>query len=226
MSTIFARRTLGVLFLLVITATPVWSQTTSPGFNKSGGYAGVTFMPAFEFDGVTFDGESIYEEIGGNDITILPRFNSQPLVRVALGYRGKQAGLEVSYERTHHDGVFLGATGTAVFQAVNIDGRYFFLTGSRIQPYIGAGGTMPFFNVKDGSFLDDEVADAKFKGYGVNAEAGVTVYPHRQFGVSVGYNYRVLSFDQVTGVHDKLFDLKPRFRENTKSIVVSTHVIF
>jgi hypothetical protein len=88
------------------------------------------------------------------------------------------------------------------------------------------GGSMPFFTVKDGSFLDDASADAKFKGYGVNTEAGIVVYPHRQLGISIGYNYRVLSFDQVTGISDTLFELKPRFRETSGTVVVSTHVIF
>ena len=226
MTKCFGVRTLGVALLLVIMATPAWAQPPAPSFNKSGGYAGVSFLPNFTFDGVTFDGESFYREIDGDEITILPRLNSRPMVRVALGYRGRVAGLEISYDRTHHDGVFLGESGQAVFQAVNVDGRYFFIPGSRIQPYIAGGGTMPFFNVKKGSFLHDAVADARFKGYGVSAEGGVMVYPHRQLGISVGYNYRVLSFDQVSGVNDKLFDLKPRFRENTKTVVVSTHVIF
>ena len=52
------------------------------------------------------------------------------------------------------------------------------------------------------------------------------LYPHRQLGISVGYNYRVLSFDKVTGVKDKLFNLRPRFRETTGTVVVSGHVIF
>ena len=217
-----------LVFVIIILAAPAWAQEMEArkGFNKSGGYAGVSFMPQFKFDGVTFDGESIYKEIGGEEFTILPRLNSQPMVRFALGYRGRQAVIELSYERTHHDGVFMGATGDAVFQAANIEGRYYFAPDYRIQPYVAVGGSMPFFNVKDGSFLHDDVADAKFKGYGASAEAGVVIYLVRQLGISVGYNYRVLSFDQVTGVQDKLFDLKPRFRENTKSVIVSTHVIF
>ena len=226
MTKIFGVGVLGVCLLLVIMATPAWSQPAAPSFNKTGGYAAVSFLPDFKFDGVTFDGESIYKEIDGDEITILPRLNSRPMVRAALGYRGRVAAIEFSYDRTHHDGVFLGETGDAVFQAVNVDGRYFFLPGLRVQPYIAVGGTMPFFNVKKGSFLNDAVADARFKGYGASAEGGITVYPHRQLGISVGYNYRVLSFDQVSGVNDKLFDLKPRFRENSKTIVVSTHMIF
>jgi hypothetical protein len=147
-------------------------------------------------------------------------------VRFVLGYRARQASIEVSYDRTSHTGTFLDLGGKATFQALNVDGRYFFATRSRVQPYMLAGGTMPWFTVKDGSFLEPATGDAKFQGYGVNTEAGVAVYPHHQLGISVGYNYRVLWFDRATGVSDTLFDLRPRFRETSGSIIISTHVIF
>ena len=213
---------------LLALPAPAFSQFSSgtPGFAKQGGYAGVSVMPGFTFDGITFDGESIYKEIGGDEIMILPKLSTQNLVRFALGYRSKQYGLEISYDRTHHDGVFVGTHGDATFQAINLDGRYFFLPAQRVQPYMGVGGSFPSFTVKEGSFLNEDFGDAKFKGYGVAAEAGVVFYPHRQLGISVGYNYRVLSFDKVTGVTDTLFDLKPRFRETSGTVVVSGHVIF
>lgn len=214
-----------VAFCLLAVSPPAFGQVRQ-GFAKQGGFIGMSVLPSFTFDGVTFDGEGIYKEIGGDEITILPRLSSQHMVRFILGYRGRQAGIEISYDRTHHDGTFLESTGKAIFQAVNLDGRYYFVTNQRIQPYVLAGGTMPWFNVKDGSFLHDAAADAKFKGYGINTEAGVVIYPHRQLGISVGYNYRVLSFDQVTGVQDKLFNLKPRFRETSGTVVVTGHVIF
>jgi hypothetical protein len=212
-------------FLLLGSATPALAQA-QPGFAKQGGFVGMTILPSFTFDGVTFDGETIYKEIDGEEMVILPRLSTRNMVRFILGYRGRQAGIEISYERTNHDGTFLDGTGKANFQAVNLDGRYFFLTKYRVQPYVLAGGTMPWFTVKDGSFLEDAYDDAKFKGYGLNTEAGIVIYPHRQLGISVGYNYRVLSFDQVTGVSDTLFELKPRFRETSGTIAVTGHYIF
>ena len=197
-----------------------------PGFAKEGGYAGMSVLPKFTFDRVTFDGEGIYREIGGDEITILPRLSTQTMLRFILGYRAKTFGLEISYDFTNHDGTFQDANGKATFRSLNLDGRYFFLPNGRFQPYLQVGGSMPSFTVKEGSFLHDAVADAKFSGYGVNAEGGVVVYPHRQLGISLGYSHRVLSFDKVTGVKDKLFELRPRFRETSGSVVVSGHVIF
>jgi hypothetical protein len=215
-----------VAWLMLVFAAPAWSQEEELGFAKEGGFVGVSFLPDFTFDGVTFDGETIYKEVDGDEIVILPRLDVRNLVRFALGYRGRQASIEVSYDRTSHNGTFLDLPGTATFQAVNVDGRFFFATRQRVQPHLLVGGTMPWFTVKDGSFLDPATGDASFKGFGLNSEAGVTIYPHSRLGVSVGYNYRVLWFDRVTGVSDTLFELRPRFRETSGTVVVSTHVIF
>ena len=224
-------RLIGALALASVLAlpTPAFSQFSSgkPGFAKEGGYVGISVLPNFTFDGVTFDGESLYKEIGGDEIVILPKISTQNLVRFALGYRGKNFGIEVSYDRTNHSGTYFGGTGTALFQSVNVDGRYYFLPNSRIQPYGQVGGSMPWFKIREGAFIsEEEFGDANFNGYGLSTEGGVVLYPHRQLGISVGYNYRVISFDKVTGVHDKLYELKPRFRETSGSLIVSGHVIF
>jgi hypothetical protein len=220
-----ALRIAAVLLLVLAGATPAWSQDEE-GFAKQGGFAGVSFVPDFTFDGVTFDGATLYQEIDGEEFMILPRLDTRNLVRLVLGYRARQAAIEVSYDRTAHNGTFLDLGGKATFQALNVDGRYFFATRGRVQPHVLVGGTMPWFTVKDGSFLEPDMGDAKFQGYGVNTEAGVTIYPHRQLGISVGYNYRVLWFDRATGVSDTLFDLRPRFRETSGSIIITSHVIF
>ena len=212
------------LFVLAL-ASPAWSQN-EPGFAKEGGFAAVSVLPNFTFDGVTFDGQTIYKQIDGDEIAILPRLDTRNLIRVALGYRYRQASIEVSYERTRHTGTFADVPSKATFQAVNLDGRLFFLTRSRFQPYLLLGASLPFFTVTDGSFLDPDVGNATFKGYGVNSEAGVTVYAHRRFGVSVGYNYRLLWFDQLTGVSKTDFRLRPRFHETSGTVVVTSHIIF
>jgi hypothetical protein len=213
-----------VLLFLMSVATPAWCQFETgftKGFAREGGYAGVSTMPDFTFDGVTFDGESGYKKVGGEEIVVLPRLDSQRLFRGILGYRGRQAAFEISYDRTQHDGTFMGEPMKATFQAVNVDGRFFFLSGTRVQPHVLVGGSFPWLNIKEGSFLEGEVGDARFKGYGVNTEAGVTVYPHPRVGVAVGYNYRVIWFDRATGVADELGELRPRFRETSGSVVIT-----
>jgi len=83
------------------------------------------------------------------------------------------------------------------------------------------GGSIPWLKIKDGSFLDPNLGDASFRGFGLNTEGGVTVYPHPRFGVSAGYRYRMMWFDSASGVSHESGKLRPRFHENTGSIVLT-----
>ena len=221
-----------VLALLIVCVVPVagWSQEQQ-GLARIGGYAGVSFVPAFTLDGETFDGLTLYREVDGDEIALLPKLDKQQMFRGVLGYRYEKAALEFSYERTSHNGVFGDVrTGEATFQQLNVDTRFFFLTHGRVQPYILAGGGFPWLTIKDGSFLLDEpdagVGDGRFKGYALNTEVGVVVYPHPQVGIVLGYEYRPIWFDRATGMTDNRYELRPRFRESSRGIVFTTLVTF
>ena len=221
-----------LLALLIVCAVPVaaWSQE-GQGFAKVGGYAGGSFGPAFTLDGETFDGHTVYREVGGDEVALLPKLDKKKMFRGILGYRYEKASLEFGYERTHHNGVFADiATGEATFHQLSVNSRLFFLTGRRIQPYVMAGGGIPWLTIEDGSFLLDDpdagVGNGGFKGYAINTEVGVTVYPHPQVGVVFGYEYRPIWFDRVTGVTDTDYKLRPRFFESSKGFVFSTLFTF
>ena len=221
-----------VLALLIVCAVPVtaWSQEQQ-GFAKVGGYAGGSFLPAFTLDGETFNGLTYYKEIDGDEIALLPKLDKQKMFRGILGYRYERAALELSYERTNHNGTFADiGTGQATFQQVNADVRFFFLTHGRVQPYVLVGGGFPWLTIKDGSFLEDGpdggVGDGRFKGYALNSELGVTVFPHPQVGIVLGYDYRPMWFDRATGVSKTPFELRPRFRESSKGFVFTTLFTF
>jgi opacity protein-like surface antigen len=215
------------LFVLTL-ATPAWSQEPEQeqsGFAKEGGYIGVAGLFDVKLNRDNFDGASIYKKINGEEFLILPLFQKANMIRGILGVRYPKAAFEVSYDRTKHQGTFAGGTGEATFQAINVDGRYFFATNGRVQPHVLGGGSFPWLSVKDGSFLDAtpnaDVGNATYRGFGVNTEAGVTVYPHPQLGIGVGYRYRVMWFDRATGVSKTDFELHPRFRENGGNLVIT-----
>jgi hypothetical protein len=191
------------------------------GFAKEGGYAGVSGLLNFTFDGETFDGLGIYKEVDGEELVILPRLDKQNMIRGILGYRGSKGAFELSYEQARHGGTFLELPTRSTFQAVNIDGRFFFATRGRVQPHLLAGASIPWFTIKEGSFLDPDVGNARFRGFGVNSEAGITFYLQPRVGISAGYAYRVMWFDRVTGVSDTLFELRPRFRETSGTVVIT-----
>ena len=124
---------------------------------------------------MTFDGSSFYREIDGEEILILPRLAARTAFRGGVGFRSTRGSFEVGYEQTTHTGTFMDGAGEATFHSINFDERIFFLTRHRIQPYGLIGLSVPWLTVKDGSFLDPDVADGSFRGWGVNSEAGVTV---------------------------------------------------
>src|SRR5262245_20299602 len=119
--------------LLIVCVAPVtaWGQE-GQSFAKVGGFAAGSFSPAFTLDGETFDGRTVYREVGGDEIAILPKLDEQMMFRGTLGYRYERATIEFSYERANHNGTFaeLG-TGQATYQQLSINSRLFFLTSGR-----------------------------------------------------------------------------------------------
>jgi hypothetical protein len=209
-----------LLLLAGLCARPAWAQTPN-GFAKEGMYAGVAFMPGFTLDERSFDGETFYREVDGDEFFILPSLDTQDMFRGVVGFRARPFALEISYERTRHQGTFDGGTGEAVFNAVNVDGRFFFLTRGRVQPHLLVGLALPWLTVIDGSANDAmEVADGVWRGPGLNTEVGLTVFLHPRVGIGVGYTFRLIGFRRVEGVSGDTFDLDPPFKETSGSPVV------
>ena len=204
------------VFLLAL-AAPASSQ----GFAKEGTYAGISYLPDFTLDGVTFDGMTGYIKEGGEEVLILPKLEPKNMMRMIVGMHATRGGFEIGYDQTKHVGTFFEFPSEATFHSLDFDERIFLLTRSRVQPYVLLGGSFIWLTIKDGSFLDPDVGDASFRGYGVNTEAGVTVYPHRRFGVSAGYRYRGMWFDHASGVTDTSYKLRPRFRETSGSVTIT-----
>jgi hypothetical protein len=209
---------------LLAPASTAWSQESS-GFAKNGTYVAVSGVPDFTLDGVTFDGSSIYQEVDGEEVVILPRLQPKTALRAMVGMRSKRGAFEIGYEQTTHAGTFMDLSGEATFRSINFDERIFFLTG-RIQPYGLVGFSVPWLTVTDGSFLDDEVANASFRGLGVNSELGVAVYVHPRVGISTGYRYRAMWFTGAKGVSGTMYKLRPRFRETSGSVAFNAFFTF
>jgi len=206
---------------LAMAAAP--SSAQESGFAKNGGYVGMSGLLDFTFGGDTFDGQSIYKKENGEEILILPKLEgAHNSLRAVFGWRTGIGAFEISYDRTNHDGTFLGQTGEATFHALNFDERIFLLTKGRIQPHLLLGGSIPWLTIKDGSFLDPDVADGSFRGFGVNTEVGVTVFPHPRFGVSGGYRYRIMWFDSASGVSQTSLKLRPRFQTTGSMVLTGT----
>jgi hypothetical protein len=214
-------RVVSVLMFLGAMASTASAQEEGK-FAKDGGYLGASTLLNFSFGGDTFDGAHVYKWVGSEEIAILPRFEgAHNVLRLVGGYRTGRGAFEVSYDRTKHSGTFYDFPAEATFHVLNFDERVYLLTAHRIQPHLLLGGSIPWLQIKDGSFLDPDLGDASYRGFGVNTEAGVTVYPHPRFGISTGYRYRVMWFDSASGVSHTAGKLRPRFHETTGSMVIT-----
>ena len=111
-----------VPFLLTL-ASPVWAQEEMPtggGFAKDGMFVGASTLLNFSFSGDTFDGESAYVWQGRDEVVILPRFDgAHNIMRFVAGYRAGHGSFEFSYDRTKHNGTFIGEPVEATFYAVS-----------------------------------------------------------------------------------------------------------
>jgi hypothetical protein len=210
-------------FLLALVRPALAQEVSAPsGYAKDGVYVGMSTLFNFSFGGETFDGQSAYMREGGEEIVILPKFEgAQNVLRAVGGYRSGFGAFEFSYDRTTHDGTFLGQPTEATFHVLNFDERIYVLPKQRIQPHVLLGASIPWLKIKDGSFLDPDLGDASFRGFGLNTEAGVTVYPHPRVGISTGYRFRMMWFDSASGVSHTSAKLRPRFHETSGSVVIT-----
>ena len=219
-----AGRAAGAALLLAGWASPAWAQESRPPFDIEGGYVGFGGLINFTLDGKTFDGETVYKEVNGEELAILPRLHSRTLPKFYFGYRTPMGALEFSYERARHDASFFEFPLDVQFNCINVDGRFFFLKHRRFQPHLVLGVAFPWLSVEDGSFSSDqpdaEVGDSSWRGPGLNTEVGLTAFITPQAGVSVGYAYRWMYFSRMRGLDNEVFKLEPSFKETSGNFVV------
>jgi len=210
-----AVRVSAFVLLAIAVAHPATAQTSTRGAAREGVYVGVAPQVNATLDGVSFDGLTIYERVGGTELMILPKLDAKTRLRAVVGFRSRPLAIEISFERARHGGTFDGAPVESLLTATNVDSRFFFRTDQRVQPHFVLGISVPLLRVEDGSFDDPLLGDARWRGTGLNTEVGVTFLASDRFGVSVGYVYRPIWFTTVKGVHDEPLELLPKFRETT-----------
>lgn len=222
--TTIRRSTVAAIWLVILSSSPAFAQDVRAPYAKEGAYVGFAGLLNFNLDAQSFDGETVYKEVGGEELSILPRLHARNLPKFIVGFRATQFALEFSYERGRHDASFFEFPVGAVFNSVNIDGRFFFLKDKRFQPHFLIGLAFPWLTVEDGSFESDqpdaEIGDSRYRGPALNTEIGLTTFVTPRAGVSVGYAYRFIYFNRERGVSGTVFELKPSFKEASANVTV------
>ena len=132
----------------------------------------------------------------GEEIVILPSFEgAHNALRAVGGYRQGRGAFEVSYDRTKHDGTFLGRPSEATFHVLNFDERVYLLN-EKPHPAASAARRLDSLDDDQGWQLSgSELGDGSFRGFGMNTEGGRDGVSAPRVGVSTGYRYRVMWFD-------------------------------
>jgi hypothetical protein len=216
------------LLMAACTASPALAQddTPEPGYAVQGVYVGIAPLVDFRFDGPSFNGETVYQEINGPQVGILPKLETLNMLRAVVGFRSRPLAIEFSYERANPNGTFDGFPVSTTFQAVNVDSRWFFNTSGRLQPHVVVGISFPTLTIMDGVTDGTVVGDARWRATGLNTEVGLTIMATPRAGVSLGYVFRPLWFTTVRGLNDQTFELHPPFHESNASPEIMAFFIF
>jgi len=124
----------------------------------------------------------------------IPRLGKGLALAVGLGGKGDGGSWDVSYLRSTHTVSITGAPRTASFQAIEINGRSFFLKKSFLHPFFLGGICLPFIRVDDGSAFRGGRSDATYVGIGLNVGTGLLIEIGPSIVLNAGAVYRWIGF--------------------------------
>jgi hypothetical protein len=221
--------------LIMLAARPVQAQTEAPydpGFAREGVYVGIGGSPSLTFKADQFAGDYGYIADGDGEIFVIPSVNKRAVPRVVVGLRSRPLAIEFSYDRARFTGDYLGVPLVSVYNAINVDAKFFFRTRTKVQPHVAIGMGLPWVNIENGSYppgsdptLDPPHADATLRGPGLNTEVGLTAFATPRVGISIGYAFRTIKFNRARGI-DEQRELHPPFWELRGTPVVFGFVTF
>jgi hypothetical protein len=211
-----------VAVLCFLAVQPAAAQSTT--YAKEGVYVGALLWPATTIEGNDFDGDHILFD--ANQVILIPRLNSAEGLGFVFGGRFRSGGVEIGYLRATHRASFGSARGTSRSHVVNVDGRYYFASGTRIQPNLSGGLAIPWLITEEGSASPTDVGDATILGVGVNVGGGLAVYVHPRVAISGGYNYRLMVFPRAKGVSGSFQDIDDEVEPRAKGANLTLSVTF
>jgi len=186
-----------IVLTIIVSFTALVSAEEGNFRAKSGFYIGLSGVHnTVESD--DFDGETVL--VGPSDIILVPDVDDGTGFKIVLGARSSSSAAEISYIKSDHDITFLGASGDGELTLWNLDWKLFFQTKKRVQPFFLLGFNFSEFTAKDSSSDGINVGDAKFKGVGLNAGAGLAYYFNPRAAITAGATYRWITYGRAKGI--------------------------
>lgn len=150
--------------------------------------------------GGDFDGDTGL--MGATDTIFVPDADDGTGFGLAVGRRWDRYALELAFTHTQHDGsIPPPATGGDVsYDVLELNGRYFFRTGKRLQPFLLGGLGFALATLEDASTDGANVGDADLSGLQLSLGAGLEHYLSDRWSLGLRACYRYAFFDTAEGV--------------------------
>lgn len=180
-----------------------------------------------------FTGQTYSRSNTPYEVILIPSIAQNFGFGLLAGHREEAYAMELSYQQSNHTASFgpasLGSVSgssssfssavqdSAVYYAVNVDFKRYFLTELQLQPFIDVGVSFPWIVVsnaaEDGS---GNVGSATFAGLGMNLGIGAEYYLTPNISFVGGVHQRWASFDQFKGFASQFANLA-QYGSNTSN---------
>jgi len=124
----------------------------------------------------------------------IPRMARDLALGIGIGGKSPGGTWDLSYFYSTQTAVFDDGSRTATFQALELNGRSFFLKKLFVHPYFLGGIILPFIQVNNGAFYEGKTANAAYFGAGLNVGAGLLVEIGPSILLNAGAVYRWIGF--------------------------------
>lgn len=149
--------------------------------------------------GGDFDGNTLL--VGSSDSIAVPDADSGLGFGIAAGHRWDRYALELAFTLTTHEGSIPGAPGGDVdYGVLELNGRYFFRTEERLQPFVLGGIGIAVATLEDASTDGVRVGDADLTGLELGLGGGLEYFLGEHWSLGLRALYRFTSFDEAEGV--------------------------
>ena len=124
----------------------------------------------------------------------IPRLERGTAWVATYGMKSYNGSWDVSYLRSSRSVDLENGSHTATYQALDLNGRSFFLKKLALRPYFLGGITIPFIHVKGGSYYRGKTLNASYFGAGLNIGAGLWFDVGPSVFINAAVMYRWVGF--------------------------------
>ncbi len=151
--------------------------------------------------GGDFDGDTAL--MGATEVIVVPDTDPGFGFGLAFGHRWEKVAVELAFTETQHDGEISGlfTSNDVTLDVLEVNGRYFFNTSSRFQPFLLAGLGFVMASMDDAA--GPGIGEAELTGLGAGLGGGAEYYFDQHWSLGLRLLYRFASFDEAEGTQEE-----------------------